>query len=1033
MMLQSVAAVRATCLLLLLPPQFQAVDLRKIQRITSSTASDDFAESQSAYAAASTWYTERLLQDTTENNVAPYIACADYSEGRRAFASLEHAFSRSAILRVANSEAEGSCFIVTASPAAGTALVDAPERLFLLSAAPFLPSLKLAPGLLDQGLGFDAPSRHGNAGTPDLADRSERLRFSYGEALRFDGALGLRVKLSPGILPLDGGPVAPGFIRDWHAELMSDSVALQSASFWSDARAGRKNLDKSRVREWTRAADVVHGLASKHSRPVGEICDLGRLKVRHVGDDLLSVGGLDHLLPGEKAPSEAKMACFMCLLSQLAAKPEVLRVSPLYRVSTSNAVGSAVVQSATTMETPLLDAGLDGTGEVIQIVDRGLDETSCYFADDDGLQVEHGYLYLGVREEGDGNVSLVLGNSSFPYDMSRRKVVQYVELFKHPDGAGSDEEESFTYASDYLGDPYDYDDSGYEHYSEGDGSEFNTYDFWSDDSFCAGVQENPSFYFSFAFDDASYSATSSSPSFTGGFHKDTVGGHGTWTAGSAAGSISQSGACTEAACYDDELPGCAGGCIPASEMEFMQDNGVFDLDLYCPTYGCDGTAGVALSYCLSDDTAGTLLQNGGVAPGAQISVFDMSYTNDDGYAHVAGNLVWDSASETGAKIHSNSWESITYCQLTELEILYDTYMYENPEHLLVFAAGNFGGHETIPGREACTIATPALGKNVLSVGASSSGPSRATDTGMDGRLMYERLGITDYSPEGYPWICLDPKLGQPSSSAEQADIDTVAWFSSYGPALDSRIKPEVVAPGDKVFSAWSDGTDDCSCKLMAGAGTSASCPLAAGSAALVRQYFKDPSFFAKDTKYRGVCGKRKSMRFQCDAFVPSSATVKAMIINSAHLMGGSSEPDGFRGFGRVHLEAGMPMHGTGRTGLLVVDSSRASISSCGERTITVSVDGDAGVDLRATLCWIDPPATALSATQLQHDLDLVVKAPSGAAYTMWMSGEADTVNVIERVIVPAESMESGEWSIIVSAKGLLTDEQSYSLVITGAI
>ncbi|CAM9872026.1 unnamed protein product, partial [Hapterophycus canaliculatus] len=91
------------------------------------------------------------------------------------------------------------------------------------------------------------------------------------------------------------------------------------------------------------------------------------------------------------------------------------------------------------------------------------------------------------------------------------------------------------------------------------------------------------------------------------------------------------------------------------------------------------------------------------------------------------------------------------------------------------------------------------------------------------------------------------------------------------------------------------------------------------------------------------------------------------------------------------------------------------------------------VELRATLCWIDPPATALSATQLQHDLDLVVKAPSGATYKMWMSGADDTVNVIERVIVPAESMESGEWSILVSAKGLLTDEQSYSLVVTGAI
>ncbi|CAN0381831.1 unnamed protein product, partial [Ectocarpus sp. 12 AP-2014] len=38
--------------------------------------------------------------------------------------------------------------------------------------------------------------------------------------------------------------------------------------------------------------------------------------------------GMNHLLPGKKAPSEAITACYMGLLSQLAAKPEVLRVSP---------------------------------------------------------------------------------------------------------------------------------------------------------------------------------------------------------------------------------------------------------------------------------------------------------------------------------------------------------------------------------------------------------------------------------------------------------------------------------------------------------------------------------------------------------------------------------------------------------------------------------------------------------------------------------------------------------------------------------
>lgn len=76
--------------------------------------------------------------------------------------------------------------------------------------------------------------------------------------------------------------------------------------------------------------------------------------------------GIDHLLYGDNA-SEAKMACFMGLLSQLAAKPQVLRVSPFYSAERLGAVASAIVQSATITGTPLHDAGLDGTGEVIQV------------------------------------------------------------------------------------------------------------------------------------------------------------------------------------------------------------------------------------------------------------------------------------------------------------------------------------------------------------------------------------------------------------------------------------------------------------------------------------------------------------------------------------------------------------------------------------------------------------------------------------------------------------------------------------------
>lgn len=93
---------------------------------------------------------------------------------------------------------------------------------------------------------------------------------------------------------------------------------------------------------------------------------------------------------------------------------------------------------------------------------------------------------------------------------------------------------------------------------------------------------------------------------------------------------------------------------------------------------------------------------------------------------------------------------------------------KNPEHLLIFAAGNSGDTPST----VCTIGSPAIGKNVLAVGSSSSGLTSFTVTNADG----EEIASGDTS----------------------AGIDTVSYFSSYGPSTDNRIKPEVVAPGDRV-------------------------------------------------------------------------------------------------------------------------------------------------------------------------------------------------------------------------------------------
>ncbi len=150
-------------------------------------------------------------------------------------------------------------------------------------------------------------------------------------------------------------------------------------------------------------------------------------------------------------------------------------------------------------------------------------------------------------------------------------------------------------------------------------------------------------------------------------------------------------------------------------------------------------------------------------------------------------------------------------------------------------------------------------------------------------------------------------------------------------------------------------------------------------------------------------------------------------------MGGESEPDGFRGFGRVHLEAGMPLAGEGDLACFVADANGTSITGLTRHEYSFDVDAGAELDFRATLSWIDPAANTMSVKQLVHDLDLAVVSPSGVRHTMWLSGVTDTVNVNERVIVNAADVESGTWSVWVWAKSLTTDEQSYSLVVNGAI
>lgn len=161
------------------------------------------------------------------------------------------------------------------------------------------------------------------------------------------------------------------------------------------------------------------------------------------------------------------------------------------------------------------------------------------------------------------------------------------------------------------------------------------------------------------------------------FEQDDVIGHGTHTAGSAAGAMLNSAANILTWCAPPDVPGCVGGCISASSTydDFVSLDAqlaTVDLDRLCPVYNC--TDSYDDEICLSGNVTETLKEHGGMAQGAKLAIFDMFYDNF-GLGSLTGNGMWEVCAEAGCKVHSNSWGMDVLCNMGQLDVYYDDYMY----------------------------------------------------------------------------------------------------------------------------------------------------------------------------------------------------------------------------------------------------------------------------------------------------------------------------------------------------------------------
>jgi len=418
------------------------------------------------------------------------------------------------------------------------------------------------------------------------------------------------------------------------------------------------------------------------------------------------------------------------------------------------------------------------------------------------------------------------------------------------------------------------------------------------------------------------------------------------------------------------------------------------------------------------DYAGT---NAGIAPEAQLWAWGFcsnwsGLPDTDPYVDYYGVMYGGSPD---ARINTNSWgynlSSGTYNTYSRET---DRFVWDHPDMLVVFSAGNDGLDGNGDGVvDANSMGVPAGAKNILTVGASEN--YRLTG-GYNPGGPCDAYG--DCWPSDYPANPVRDDLLSDDPSGMVA-------YSSRGPVLDGRLKPDVVAPGTNVLSTrHAGGSGD----PLWGAynewysycgGTSMSAPLAAGASAIVREFFQ--TGYAHD---------------------PTAPLIKATLINGAvdltpgqyrdEFPDGSRDdvirrPDVNQGWGRISLSSSL-LYALPHTLLWEDHADGLQTGEWFDLPVTVTDDQH---PLRVTLVWADYPGIEAAHGALVNDLDLQVIGPGGVIYRGndvldgVLDGDVDRTNNVEAVDLALPS--AGSYLVRVAAYNVPQGPQPFALVVSG--
>ncbi|MBK6935859.1 MAG: S8 family peptidase [Chitinophagaceae bacterium] len=256
----------------------------------------------------------------------------------------------------------------------------------------------------------------------------------------------------------------------------------------------------------------------------------------------------------------------------------------------------------------------------------------------------------------------------------------------------------------------------------------------------------------------------------------------------------------------------------------------------------------------------------------------------------------------------------------------------------------------------------------------------------------------------YRWLVDHTGTGKAAKNnvvvAAVTGFEAMTSYSSFGPVHDGRVKPEISAMGDGVFSTYtplnSYGTIS---------GTSMATPGITGTVALLAQ------------RYKQLNGN----------VLPPSTLIKNTVCNTAKDLGNPG-PDYKFGFGCI----------SALSAIRILEENRYALNTVGTGgTNDITINVPAGTArLRVMLTWNDPAAAANAALALVNNLDLRVIDPSSTAALPWIlnpnspatnaTQADDNISNIEQVTINNPS--AGSYTLRVVGEAVTTGPtQDYAL------